>query len=418
MYLKDIFKLIGGNLYSDVKVNKIKTNSKEISEGDLFIAINSGHDYIIDAINNGASAIISEKDFNYDIPKIIVNSTIESLGKIAKYIRSSYNIPLIAITGSVGKTTTKELIYSILSEKYKVLKSLKNQNNHIGLPLTLFNLDATYDVIVVELGMNHFNEISYLSQICKPDYAIITNIGSAHIGNLGSKKNILKAKLEILDGLNNGYLIVNKNDKYLKKLKYPNIIKVNDKTLKVKNLNIGKNVTFDIDDVHFIFNSYSHLLDNVFIAIKIGLMFDIDLKTISEVIKKYQNIEGRLNIIKNKYTIIDDSYNSSFESLIGGLKQLENKDEFKIIVLGDMLELGKYSNTYHKKINKYLKKIKNKEVLLIGKYTNLIKGKHFDNVKDIISYIKTKDINGSIIYVKGSHAFNLDKIKDTLNVSC
>ena len=418
MYLKDIFKLIGGNLYSDVKVNKIKTNSKEISEGDLFIAINSGHDYIIDAINNGASAIISEKDFNYDIPKIIVNSTIESLGKIAKYIRSSYNIPLIAITGSVGKTTTKELIYSILSEKYKVLKSLKNQNNHIGLPLTLFNLDSTYDVIVVELGMNHFNEISYLSQICKPDYAIITNIGSAHIGNLGSKKNILKAKLEILDGLNNRYLIVNKNDKYLKKLKYPNIIKVNDKTLKVKNLNIGKNVTFDIDDVHFIFNSYSHLLDNVFIAIKIGLMFDIDLKTISEVIKKYQNIEGRLNIIKNKYTIIDDSYNSSFESLIGGLKQLENKDEFKIIVLGDMLELGKYSNTYHKKINKYLKKIKNKEVLLIGKYTNLIKGKHFDNVKDIISYIKTKDINGSIIYVKGSHAFNLDKIKDTLNVSC
>lgn len=418
MYLKDIFKLIGGNLYSDVKVNKIKTNSKEISEGDLFIAINSGHDYIIDAINNGASAIISEKDFNYDIPKIIVNSTIESLGKIAKYIRSSYNIPLIAITGSVGKTTTKELIYSILSEKYKVLKSLKNQNNHIGLPLTLFNLDSTYDVIVVELGMNHFNEISYLSQICKPDYAIITNIGSAHIGNLGSKKNILKAKLEILDGLNNRYLIVNKNDKYLKKLKYPNIIKVNDKTLKVKNLNIGKNVAFDIDDVHFIFNSYSHLLDNVFIAIKIGLMFDIDLKTISEVIKKYQNIEGRLNIIKNKYTIIDDSYNSSFESLIGGLKQLENKDEFKIIVLGDMLELGKYSNTYHKKINKYLKKIKNKEVLLIGKYTNLIKGKHFDNVKDIISYIKTKDINGSIIYVKGSHAFNLDKIKDTLNVSC
>ena len=418
MYLKDIFKLIGGNLYSDVKVNKIKTNSKEISEGDLFIAINSGHDYIIDAINNGASAVICEKDFNYDIPKIIVNSTIGSLGKIAKYIRSSYNIPLIAITGSVGKTTTKELIYSILSEKYKVLKSLKNQNNHIGLPLTLFNLDSTYDVIVVELGMNHFNEISYLSQICKPDYAIITNIGSAHIGNLGSKKNILKAKLEILDGLNNGYLIVNKNDKYLKKLKYPNIIKVNDKTLKVKNLNIGKNVTFDIDDVHFIFNSYSHLLDNVFITIKIGLMFDIDLKTISEVIKKYQNIEGRLNIIKNKYTIIDDSYNSSFESLIGGLKQLENKDEFKIIVLGDMLELGKYSNTYHKKINKYLKKIKNKEVLLIGKYTNLIKGKHFDNVKDIISYIKTKDINGSIIYVKGSHAFNLDKIKDTLNVSC
>lgn len=417
MYLKDIFKITGGILYGDIKINKIKTNSKEILEGDLFLAINNGHNYIIDAINNGAVAVISEKDFDYDIPKIIVDSTIDSLGKIAKYKRSSYNIPLIAITGSVGKTTTKELIYNILSEKYKVLKSIKNQNNHIGLPLTLLNLDETYDVIVVELGMNHFNEISYLSDICKPDFAIITNIGSAHIGNLGSKKNILKAKLEILDGMDDGYLLVNKNDKYLRKINYKKTIKVNEKTLKVKNLNINKNIEFDISNTHFIFNSYSHLLDNVFIAIKLGLLFDIDLNTISEAIKKYKNIEGRLNIIKNKYTIIDDSYNSSFESLIGGLKQLENKEEFKIIVLGDMLELGKYSNIYHKKINKYLKKIKNKEVLLIGEYTNLIGGKHFDNVKDIISYIKTKDINDSIIYIKGSHAFNLDKIKDTFNVS-
>lgn len=417
MYLKDIFKITGGSLYGDIKINKIKTNSKEILEGDLFLAINSGHDYIMDAINKGASAIISEKDFDYDIPKIIVDSTVDSLGKIAKYKRSSYNIPLIAITGSVGKTTTKELIYNILSEKYKVLKSIKNQNNHIGLPLTLLNLDETYDVIVVELGMNHFNEISYLSDICKPDFAIITNIGSAHIGNLGSKKNILKAKLEILDGMDDGCLLVNKNDKYLRKVNYKKTIKVNQKTLRVKNLNINKNIEFDISNTHFIFNSYSHLLDNVFIAIKLGLLFDIDLNTISEAIKKYKNIEGRLNIIKNKYTIIDDSYNSSFESLIVGLKQLENKDEFKIIVLGDMLELGKYSNIYHKKINKYLKKIKNKEVLLIGEYTNLIRGKHFDNVKDIISYIKTKDINDSIIYIKGSHAFNLDKIKDTFNVS-
>ena len=417
MYLKDIFKITGGILYGDIKINKIKTNSKEILEGDLFLAINSGHDYIMDAINKGASAIISEKDFDYDIPKIIVDSTVDSLGKIAKYKRPSYNIPLIAITGSVGKTTTKELIYNILSEKYKVLKSIKNQNNHIGLPLTLLNLDETYDVIVVELGMNHFNEISYLSDICKPDFAIITNIGSAHIGNLGSKKNILKAKLEILDGMDDGYLLVNKNDRYLRRVNYPKTIKVNQKTLRVKNLNINKNIEFDISNTHFIFNSYSHLLDNVFIAIKLGLLFDIDLNTISEAIKKYKNIEGRLNIIKNKYTIIDDSYNSSFESLIGGLKQLENKDEFKIIVLGDMLELGKYSNIYHKKINKYLKKIKNKEVLLIGEYTNLIRGKHFDNVKDIISYIKTKDINDSIIYIKGSHAFNLDKIKDTFNVS-
>ena len=411
MYLSELNNILNGIITNDALFNKIKINSKEIEEGDLFLAINSGHNYIEEAINNGASCIISEKELD-NIPNIKVNNSIESLGKIGNYIRNKYNITLIAVTGSVGKTTTKELISMILSTKYKVLKSEKNHNNNIGLPITLLNLNENYDVIVTELGMNHLGEISYLSKICNPDYAVITNIGTAHIGNLGSKKNILKAKLEILDGMNNGYLLVNKKDKYLKKLKYKNIIKVDDKILNVKNIKYNDNIEFDIDNIHFIFKSYKHILPDLFIAIKIGLMFDIDLKTMSEIIKEYRGIDGRLNIIKNKYTIIDDSYNSSFESLVGGLDLLKG-NELKYIVLGDMLELGKYSKKYHKKINKYLKKIKNKKVLLLGEYTKNIKGIHFDNIEEIIAYLKKNIKNDCIIYLKGSRKMNLDKIKNT-----
>ena len=413
MKLSEINKILDGEIYSDILFNNIITNSKEIKSGDLFLAINKGHDYIEEAIKNGASAIISEVDIN--MPHIKVKSSIEALGKIANYIRNKYNIPLIAITGSVGKTTTKELISLILSKKYKVLKSNKNNNNHIGLPLTLLNLNKNYDIVVVELGMNHIGEISYLSKICNPNYAVITNIGTAHIGNLGNKKNILKAKLEILDGMNNGYLIVNNDDRYLRKIKYKNMVKVNKKSLKIKNLKLINKVEFDIDNVHFSFNSYKHLLNDALIAIKIGLLFDIDLDLISEAINEYQGNNGRLEIIKNKYVIINDSYNSSFESLIGGIKLLKKYKEYKYIIIGDMLELGKYSIQYHKKINKYLRKIRNKKVLLIGNYTKIINGMHFSNIGDLIHYLKNNIHEKNIIYIKGSHAMQLNKIKEAFD---
>ena len=401
MKLSEINNILKGKINKDVSFNKIKMNSKDITTNDVFLAINKGHNYINEAINNGAVGIISEYDLDY--PSIKVDNSILALGKIANYIRNLYDIPLIAITGSVGKTTTKELIYSVLSKKYKVLKSEKNKNNNIGCPLTLLNLDETYDIIVLEFGMNHFNEISYLSKICNPDYAIITNIGTAHIGNLGSKKNILKAKLEILDGMSNKNIIVNNKDRYLKKIR--NAIKVDEKRLNV----IYKNENeFIIDNVIFNYK-YKHILPDIFIAIKVGLLFDINLKLISEAISKFEPIDGRLNIINREYKIIDDSYNSSYESLIEGLKSLDNN--FKYIVLADMLELGKFSIKYHKKVNKYLKKIKNKKVLLIGNYTKYIDGIHFENLDELILFLKSNIKKGDTIYIKGSRKFNLDIIK-------
>ena len=401
MKLSEINNILKGKINKDVSFNKIKMNSKDITTNDVFLAINKGHNYIDEAINNGAVGIISEYDLDY--PSIKVDNSILALGKIANYIRNLYDIPLIAITGSVGKTTTKELIYSVLSKKYKVLKSEKNKNNNIGCPLTLLNLDETYDIIVLEFGMNHFNEISYLSKICNPDYAIITNIGTAHIGNLGSKKNILKAKLEILDGMSNKNIIVNNKDRYLKKIR--NAIKVDEKRLNV----IYKNENeFIIDNVIFNYK-YKHILPDIFIAIKVGLLFDINLKLISEAISEFEPIDGRLNIINREYKIIDDSYNSSYESLIEGLKSLDNN--FKYIVLADMLELGKFSIKYHKKVNKYLKKIKNKKVLLIGNYTKYIDGIHFENLDELILFLKSNIKKCDTVYIKGSRKFNLDIIK-------
>lgn len=401
MKLSEINNTLKGKINKDASFNKIKMNSKDITTNDVFLAINKGHNYIDEAINNGAVGIISEYDLDY--PSIKVDNSILALGKIANYIRNLYDIPLIAITGSVGKTTTKELIYSVLSKKYKVLKSEKNKNNNIGCPLTLLNLDETYDIIVLEFGMNHFNEISYLSKICNPDYAIITNIGTAHIGNLGSKKNILKAKLEILDGMSNKNIIVNNKDRYLKKIR--NAIKVDEKRLNV----IYKNENeFIIDNVIFNYK-YKHILPDIFIAIKVGLLFDINLKLISEAISEFEPIDGRLNIINREYKIIDDSYNSSYESLIEGLKSLDNN--FKYIVLADMLELGKFSIKYHKKVNKYLKKIKNKKVLLIGNYTKYIDGIHFENLDELILFLKSNINKGDTVYIKGSRKFNLDIIK-------
>lgn len=407
MKVKKLLKIIdgkGNNISGSF--NKIKFDSRLSNKNDLFIAINDGYKYIDDALKKDCK-VVSEVDRN-DVIK--VENSIKALGKIAAYKRQNFNKPVIAITGSNGKTTTKDLIYQVLSKKYKVLKNDKNKNNDIGLPETLLDLNEKYDMCVLELGMNHFGEIDYLANICKPDYAIITNIGSAHIGNLGNKRNILKAKLEIKKYSKN--LIVNGNDKYLKKIK--NAKKVSLKELKDITYFIDK-TEFNYNNTHFTFNiPGKHLLIDVLFAIKIGLIYDVDISDIKDAISEYQTIEGRMNIIKGDYTIFDDCYNANYESLKGSLNVIKNDNRLKIIILADMLELGKNSKKYHKKINKILKKIKNKEVLLIGEYTKYIKGKHFNNNDELYDYLVSILKKDSLVYVKGSHAFNLKVIVDKI----
>lgn len=420
MTLYDLFDIL--NLprpNRNKKINKIEFDSRNIQKNDIFIAIKGnnfdGNDFLAEAIKKGAIYCITDKDINnkkcikvLDIKKLIFDLT--------NYIRCKYNIPLIAITGSNGKTTTKELIYQILKSKYNILKSEGNNNNIYGVSKTLFNLDGKYDLILLELGSNHSGEISYLSKMCNPTYSIITNIGTSHIGNFKSRKNIFKEKISILDGMKEKNLIVNGDDKYLKKLNYykcginygNNLVAYNIRSDYNK-----LNFNIHIDSEHEIEFNYPimHFINDILLAIKTALDFNIDMKDIVEGIKNFNNIDMRMNIIKtSKYVIINDCYNSSFESLKGGINYLKTLSGNKIIILGDILELGSYSKKIHKKVNRYLKTVKDSLVLTKGEYTKYINGMHFKNNADIIEYLKGMDLKGKYIYVKGSRKMKLEEI--------
>lgn len=409
------------NQFKNNKINKIVTDTRKLKKNDLFIALKgkkyNGHDYIKNI--KKASGIIIDEDIEIKtkIPVIKVESTYKVLFDLGSFFRNKYNIPLIAITGSNGKTTTKELISYILESKYKILKNNESKNNIIGVSDTLFHLNDKYEMIVMEMGMNHKGEISDLSKMCKPNIGIITNIGSSHVGLLKNRRNIFKAKLEIKDGLD-GELIVNGDDKYLKRIKkcykcgrnyYNDLIAYN---IYSNNELLEFSIYLD-KEYRIIFNNPGiHFINDILMAIKVCLMYDIDINTIIDRINKFKMVDKRMNIKKYKdITIIDDCYNASYESVKGGLEVLKNIKQDKIIILGDMLELGRYSRKYHFKLNFILNKIDNKEVLTVGNYSKYIKSKHFSNNNDLIEYLKNKKINNKYIYIKGSRGMHLEEIK-------
>lgn len=425
MYLSEIISVINGtcNTLEDIKIKEIKTDTRILNKGDLFIALRGknydGHDYIDEAIRKGASAVISEID---DSKKncILVNNTIESLYRIAKYIRNQYCIPVIAITGSTGKTTTKDLISHILEIEYKVLKNEESKNNIIGISDTLFKLNKEYDIVVLELGTNHLGEISYLSNMCNPTTSIITNIGTSHIGNFKSKRNIFKEKLSIKDGMTKEKIITNGDNKYLKKLKcYKCGINQNN------NL-IAYNIKNDIDKISFnikldkeykiVFNNPGvHFVNDILLAIKVCLDHNIKINTIIKRIKSFKTSSNRMNIIKNNSNIIiSDCYNSSLESITSGINYINSLEGNKVLIIGDILELGKYSIIIHKKINKLINKNKYKNIYTIGKYSKYIKGINFKNTDELIKYLNKNKIENSYIYIKGSHGVHLEKIVEYL----
>ena len=427
MDLNEIINITGGkciNEFKNSKINKIVTDTRKLKKNDLFIALKgnkyNGHNFI-NEIKKASGIIIDENiKINTKIPVIKVNSTYQTLEQIATHIRNKYNIPLIAITGSNGKTTTKELISYILETKYNVLKNNESKNNLIGVSDTLFHLNKNHEIVVMEMGMNHKNEISKLSNMCKPNLGIITNIGSSHIGYLKNKRNIFKAKLEIKDGLT-GTLIVNGDDKYLKKIKgsykcgrcyYNDLIAYNiyyNSELLEFSIYLDKEyrIRFNSPGIHFV--------TDILIAIKTCLIYNIDIKTIINRINEFKMVNSRMNIKKYKNsTIIDDAYNASYESVKGGLEILKNIKDEKIIILGDMLELGSHSLKYHYKLNFILNKIENKKVLTVGKYSKYIKGIHFNNNKELINYLKDIDISNKYIYIKASHAMHLEEIRKYL----
>ena len=455
IYVEDIVRECNGELIiGDSKKECIDfcKDTRLIKENDVYVGIKGenfdGNKFYDKAFDNGASVCILDNIEDIDINKykdktiIKVEDSVIALGKIAAYKRSLYNIPVIAVTGSVGKTSTKDMIASVLETKYNVLKTKGNLNNNIGVPLTILELKK-HDCLIVEMGMNHLNEISYLTKIAKPTIAVITNIGTAHIGNLGSRENILKAKLEILEELDeNGVLFIN-NDNDLLHKEYNNLKnKYEVKTIGIDNAsdyiayNIKEDITGSIftikdNDIEeniqvnvatrpFIYNS----LMGYAIGKELNIENDLIKKGISNLKLTAHRLEKKIN--KRGVTIIDDTYNASYDSMKSALELLGKSNNRKIAILGDMLELGEYSEEIHRKIGEDVVNNNIDILIMVGNFSLYIKDEALKkgfNKDNIYSFEKQEDTynllnnilkEGDLVLVKGSHAINLDKLVEEM----
>lgn len=381
MKVKEILKVTKGKMLfgnEELEVENFSKDTRTIQKGDIYIGIKGekfdGSNFWNQALDAGATAVIisniqiskAEKEKYKDKTIIQVEDTFEALYEIAKYKRSLYNIPVIAVTGSVGKTSTKDIIASVVSQKYKTLKTEGNNNNNIGLPLTILKL-KDHEALVVEMGMNHFGEISLLTNIAKPTLAVITNIGTSHIGNLGSRENILKAKLEILEGMKIPRVIINNDNDLLHKWYEENKEKIEIHTYGINNSSdvIAEKIELGEEKSKFVVKTSSekvnigvpvggeHFVYNALCGFIVGKVLGLTAKEIQNGISKFELTKKRMDIrvLKNGATLINDSYNASYESMKASLKYLSSRTDLrKIAVLGDMLELGDFSKELHEKV--------------------------------------------------------------------
>ncbi len=415
-----IKKICNGIIKSDGNkciVTKFCNDTRELNVGDMFISIKpekgDGIQYIIDAFKKGASGCITEYDLSKEITekyedKVIIQvaDVIKAVQDLATYKRNLYDIPVVGITGSVGKTTTKEMIAKVLEKKYKTAKSKSSYNNDIGVPLTILDWEDDIEVAIVEMGMNHLGEISRLTKIAQPTIATIINVGTAHIGLLGSRENILKAKLEILEGLKNGGKIVINNDNDM--LHNANLNEYNKITFGIenesmymaKNIKINeKNTEYNImlkDKIYKITvpGVGEHYVLNSLCAIAIGDLLSVEKKDMIDAIYEFQNI-GKRNEIKkiNNVILINDYFNANCDSMKAGLETLyKTEAKRKVAILGDMLELGEYSEELHRKVGKEVAKNKIDVLITVGNCAKFIaKEAESLGVKEVYSFENNKD---------------------------
>lgn len=459
--LRDIIKAVNGKLLNDKDIDKLYiTNviidSRKAKEMSLFVPIVGervdGHDFISVAFENGAICALSEKEkieTKEDYIIIYVDSTVKALGDLAKFYCSLFNSNIIEITGSVGKTTTKDMLASVLNQRFITLKTEGNYNNEIGLPLTLFRLNKEIDIVVLELGMSQLDEIKYLGSIPKKaDVAVITNIGTSHIENLGSREGILKAKTEIFDSLDkNAIILLNSDDDMLLTLKdnpdFPqnkiwwfgieNKIHTyadNIELLGLDGVNCDihlENYNNEILRVH-IPSPGKHIIYATLIAVSIARYYEIPLEEIRTGIENFIPTQMRMNIIKSKnFSIINDAYNASPQSMKSALDVLKlSGNNRKVAILGDMFEMGDYAPDMHREIGEYAINIGIDVVICIGKLAKYIYNSADinKNSKQIVLYFEKQENlynklfeilkKYDIILVKASRGMALEKTIDKI----
>lgn len=444
-------ELLSGN--KDFICKDFCRDTRIIKKGDTYIGINgenfNGGSFWKEALDNGAECVIvsnieisANEIEQYKNKTIIkVKDTSKALWKIAKAKRELYKIPVIAVTGSVGKTSTKDIIASVVSQKYKTLKTIGNNNNQIGLPFTILRLKDE-EAMVLEMGMNHFGEISLLTNIAKPDICIITNIGTSHIGNLGSRENILKAKLEILEGSKNPAVIINNDNDLLHKWYEENKEKLEIHTYGIKeksDIN-ASDILLKSDGSIFKANVYNtkqevnvpvggeHFVLNALCAITVGEVLNIETNKILKGIRKFELTKNRMDITEKKgITVINDAYNASLESIKASLKYLaELSNKRKIAILGDMFELGEYAKELHKKVGAEIYKNNVDMLICCGDNSKYIveqaeaEGMKKNNIyyvktqEEIVKTVKEIVQQGDVILIKASNGMKFYELPEKI----
>lgn len=409
----------------------ISTDSRNCKHGAMFVALKGdrfdGNQYVEQVIKNGARyAIANDPELNRLDNVFIVDDTLQTLQKLALHHRQQLNIPIISITGTNGKTTTKELVNAVLSKKYKTKATAGNFNNHIGVPLTLLSFDRNLEIGIVEMGANHMDEISLLCNIARPDYCLITNVGKAHLEGFGSFDGVMKAKGEMYSYAkeHDKLIFINQDNPHLVKMASENTIRYT----------YGKNADIcgQITDVspfisvkwHLKENKQQHIahtkligaynFENILAAITIGSYFNISNEYIKQALEEYRPSNNRSQLIKTSNNqIIMDAYNANPSSMVAAIDNFNRvKATNKWLILGGMKEMGQDSEAEHQKLINNLKLLTFEKVILIGQEFATFKTEfdYFNNNQEYIAHIKQHKPTGACILIKGSRGNKLEEI--------
>lgn len=409
----------------------VTTDSRKVEPGCVFVALKGehfdGNDFAYQVANDNIAAcvIADRKDLPQHERLFIVDDSLTALQELAKLHREKCKTPIIGITGTNGKTTTKELVASVLSQKYNIIYTQGNFNNHLGVPLTLLQIKPETEIAVVEMGANHPKEIELLCSLAQPNFGIITNIGKAHIEGFGSFEGVIKTKNELYDYLKNtnGKVFLNNDNPLLKELAHD-----------LTSVSYGKDDSADYNASILSSNPYLSIkwngkeintnlvgdynFENVMAAITVGCCFNIEQELIIKALENYSPTNNRSQFIKTeKNEVVMDAYNANPVSMTNSVRNFRNiSDENHLLILGDMKELGNESVNEHQEILNLVKELGFNNVILVGSEFNKVNSGFvsFLNVEELISHINNNEIRGKKILIKGSHSIHLEKIINLL----
>ena len=405
---KTLAKLLNINCATNVEFSDIFTDTRQRMDGGVFLALIGdnfdAHNYIQKAEKMGAVAIIASRQVSSRLPVLLVKNTQDALSKIAKHHLNNIKPMAVAITGSNGKTTTKNLLANILKLSAPTLKTAGNLNNHLGVPMTLLKLEPTHQYAVIEMGANHLGEIKHLRELVQPDVAVVTNTGDAHIGEFGSKENLISAKGEIysVDSQN----ITNTNTNYTADLSFGNDGDVFASNIHESNFTLNikeKNIDVSLQLIG------KHNIDNALAASACAHALGIDIDQIKLGLENTKAESGRLNTIRTeKFTLIDDTYNASPTSVKAALETLSQYRGELVVILGDMAELGDEAISLHQQVGKLAKQI-TANFYSFGTLSKHYQAQHFDSQQQLSDHIIKNHLDSTVL-VKGSRIAQLDKL--------